>query len=313
MHEFSSVFLERQDAREWFRLGFLPAVESTAPRLLLSIAEGTLSCFVKNIENFSVVSRYTEVLHDEFEIDAKFNVDVDKPWGFGDVLEPYDRRDPSGERFSREYVIHIPHIEKDAGSCPDCNGTKIEAGGMQCIRCSGTGRETTRDWDCVDRISATFGVLGLILDKPDTRWLAGIHTSHKQLLSLQMHFGRERAYLGANLSRQFSDYLRGLAKQELPEVKAAIKSVYLHMFPGWARFGDFYFRTQVLGRGQLTIDIPGNACSLYVDGMDEGLNSYAKPFKLDCHNVDGHHQQLTLLAGLAALCDMARKNLYPDI
>jgi hypothetical protein len=130
-------------------------------------------------------------------------------------------------------------------------------------------------------------------------------------LSVLTSFGGGSAFISAVLSRPFGDYVRLLSKQELPEVKAAIKSVYLHMFPRYRRFDDFHFRAYVHQHGQLIIDVPGEACGLYVDGMSRSLKEASGPIELDCHNVDSPAQQLTLLSGLAALAGMTRGNLYP--
>lgn len=129
--------------------------------------------------------------------------------------------------------------------------------------------KTVMKWGAIGRIAATLSVLGdIFLSSPDKKWLAGIDTKKKQLLSIFTGFATQGsdAYIGAILSRAFGDYLRSISGQELPEVKAAIKSVYLHMFPPYERFGDFHFRAGVHNNGQLIIDVPGDACGLYVDG-----------------------------------------------
>ena len=127
------------------------------------------------------------------------------------------------------------------------------------------------DWDTLDCIAATLCVLGGILEMPAKEWLAGIDTARKQLLTVQTNFERGRAFIVATLSRTFGDYVRSLSNHELPEVKAAIKSVYLHMFPSNKRFGDFHFRADVHRNGQLILSVPGDACDLAVDGFSNSL------------------------------------------
>ncbi|MBI2025681.1 hypothetical protein HYT04_02765 [Candidatus Kaiserbacteria bacterium] len=245
----------------------------------------------------------------EYDVEGDFLLDIDKPWGFGGVLEPYRRASRDDGHTLIEYAITIPRIEKDVGVCKDCNGTR-EVDGMECLHCMRTGRETSHEWDVIDRIGATLHVLGIILDKPGKEMLIGIDTKRKQLLSLRTYLGRGNAFIGATLSRSFGDYIRKLSEQHLPEVKAATKSAYQHMFPRRRQFGDYDFRADVHRNGQLIIDVPGDACGLYVDGMSKSLHEVSGPVELDCHNVDGHHQQLTLLCGLATLTSMARMDLY---
>lgn len=310
--EFGSVRIGYDDWPEWFTLDFLPAnADGAAPGLLLGIAEKPLHLFAEKLKIHTVVGHFESILEEEYEINARFLIDMEKPWGFGGVLEPYQGTGPISNRFA-EFRINVPQIEKDVGICSYCDGKSEDEHGVECLRCSGTGRETVREWEAIDRISATFGILGLLLDMPDMKWLDDLDPKHRQLLSLRMFFGKGNAVIGAGLSREFSDYLRSRSDQELPEVRAAIKSVYHYMFPGYKKFGDFWFKARIMSHGQLAIDVPGDACGLYVDGMSEGLRNVSRPFELDCHNVDGHHQQLALLSGLAALCGVARKELYPD-
>lgn len=67
-------------------------------------------------------------------------------------------------------------------------------------------------------------------------------------------------------------------------------------------FNEYHFRT-ILQKGRLIMDCPGDACGVYPNEWVEEDNGY----KFACHNVDSPMQQLTLLAGLAALHDEARK------
>jgi len=240
----------------------------------------------------------------ECGIEVDFLLDVDKPWGFGGILEPHRQRASSDERHRFiEYSIAIPRLEKDIGECEDCGG-KREVDGIECFHCMGTGRKTVIEWNVINRIAATLHVLGFVLNKPDKKLLIGIDTKRKQLLSLQTFFASRNAPIGATLSRAFGDYVRSLSGQELPEVNAAIKNAYLHMFPRRRRFSRF--ESCVYEKGQLIVGIPGDSCGLYVGGTSKSLHEASGPMELDCHNVDGPDQQLTLLCGLAKLAGMAR-------
>ena len=68
------------------------------------------------------------------------------------------------------------------------------------------------------------------------------------------------------------------------------------------------FRASVdSSNGWLRVDCPGDACQIYPshgDDIKEG-----RGYEFACHNVDTPAQQLTLLAGLAALHDRVRKEL----
>lgn len=316
MKESEFVHLGREDVPEWFTLDLIQGVDPTVlplplpavPLLVLGIAEETLHHLIDVLPRCGWIDGCEERLN-EYEIATKFLFDASKPWGFRGVLNPYQRPDHAG---IIEYAIPIPQIEKDAGECGNCGGAGETDDGWDCFHCNKTGRETVNDWDALDCIAATLFVLGSILEMPDKKWIAGIDTGRKQLLTVRTNFERGRAFIGATLSRTFGDYLRSLSNQELPEVEAAIKSVYLHMFPSYRRFGDHDYRASIRRNGQLILDVPGNACGLYVDGFDQSLRESSGPMKLGCHNVDGHHQQLALFSGLAAFAGMARRDLYPE-
>ena len=69
-------------------------------------------------------------------------------------------------------------------------------------------------------------------------------------------------------------------------------------------FHDYDFRI-ALKNGRLIMDCPGNACGINPD--EEWGEKDDRGYKFSGHNVDNPMQQLTLLAGLAALHDEARK------
>jgi len=312
MEELSIVFLEREDSPEWFYLDFLPAVGQTAivPRLLLGIAEDPLQrCLA-----FLTADVFTG------DLEKDFLRDIEKPWGFGGVLEPYspshwiEGQDIKAVEGFKEFSIAIPQIEKDIGECQVCGGKKKDRYDLECLHCGGTGRETEMEWRQIDRVAATLSILSeVILDKPDKKLLVDLDTKRKQLLSVCLGFGGGTSrYIGAVLARPFGDYLRSISRQKLPEVQAAIKAAYLQMFPSWKRFNDHSYLARVDANGQLLMDVPGNACSLYVDGFDDCLSKASGSITLHCHNVDGAHQQISLLCGLAALTGMARKKLYHE-
>lgn len=60
-------------------------------------------------------------------------------------------------------------------------------------------------------------------------------------------------------------------------------------------------------KGRFALGCPGDACdiAIYPDQMYSAALDMPSPF--GCHNLDTAQQQLTLLAGLAKLCELARK------
>jgi hypothetical protein len=303
VEELDHVSLEHTDWLEWFYIDFLPAVgKEVPPRLLIGIAEGSLHRLLA----FLVADRL------KGDIGEDFLTDIEKPWGYGGVLEPYAKKNDF-----EEFAVAIPQVEKDVGRCTSCLGKKKDGYDDSCIHCNGTGRETKLDWKQIDLVAATLSVLSeMLLDNPDKKLLVGINTKRKQLLSVCFSFGKERhqVRIGATLAAPFGDYLRAHSWREFAEVKEATKAAYVQMFPGRDKqFGDSSFQAAVHDYGQPIINVPGDACGLYVDGFDDCLREPSGPMNLTDHNVDGAHQQITLLCGLAALCNMARRELYRDL
>ena len=59
-----------------------------------------------------------------------------------------------------------------------------------------------------------------------------------------------------------------------------------------------------LKNGRLIMNCPGDACGIHPENWYEEND---KGYEFNCHNVDSPMQQITLLAGLAALHDEARR------
>lgn len=70
--------------------------------------------------------------------------------------------------------------------------------------------------------------------------------------------------------------------------------------------GSGYYDARLTERGRFSVSCPGDACGLYSDEYSSHDGRMGHRFT--CHNVDNPGQQLTLLAGLAALSDFVIKN-----
>lgn len=89
----------------------------------------------------------------------------------------------------------------------------------------------------------------------------------------------------------------------------AMKTAYKRMF-GPDHIDEYSFHAYVAYKGGwLNVGCPGNACGL--NPTSQGVTEKGKGYEFACHNVDTPAQQITLLAGLAALHDKARKEMKP--
>ena len=69
---------------------------------------------------------------------------------------------------------------------------------------------------------------------------------------------------------------------------------------------DAYDFKMMMKNGRIIMDCPGDACGVH-PSEDYWDDKEETGYKFSCHNVDNPMQQLTFLAGLAALHDKARK------
>lgn len=95
----------------------------------------------------------------------------------------------------------------------------------------------------------------------------------------------------------------------LKTVRLAMSSVAQSLDPEHTELFADNCRANVNSEGRFILECAGNACdvAIYPD-LDRGPNS-DEPSQFACHNLDWARQQLTLLAGLAALHDMAANEL----
>jgi len=211
------------------------------------------------------------------------------------------------------FEIPIPQIKKQINeACHYCNGTgesKYLSDG-KCLSCDGCGAEVIMDWKKIEAISASLVVFfNLILlrnekgkeSNSDFPQLILIET----MLERKMHGGS----LGGDYSLSLVNFLRSFAPNtEIVEMKNAMILAHRKMFGKKDKYGIYEMEAKVAyENGWLNTSCPGNACGLHpADNMGP---KKGEGYKFSCHNVDTAAQQITLIAGLAALCDKYRKEV----
>jgi len=209
-----------------------------------------------------------------------------------------------GEKYGFvEFLIRIPKIEQYTDeTCPNCKGTgKNKDLGIECSFCNGKGKHLIFDWKSGYAVSASFTAFSL-LSRP---WSKKTSSTLPQLLTIQTNIKAEidGAPLGGIYSLALCNWLRMVGQTNFPEVVEAMKNAYRQMY-SLNRLSGYYFGA-TNNDGWLVIDCPGNACGIYPsDGFTRG-----KGCEFTCHNLDTSVQQITLIAGLAALHDRARKEI----
>jgi len=208
-----------------------------------------------------------------------------------------------------ELLAKIPKIEKDSGKkCSMCKGTKKDPllrG--ECLSCNGSGKDFIMDWPAAYALSASFTIFSVLAMYPETETSAKI----PQLLTVQtmtregIHGGSLNGEYGIHLVQWLSSFKQYTA---IPEMVKAMQSAYFQMF-NYSEFVSREFRASIdNANGWLNVDCPGNACGLHPSDSSYGMRKNSG-YKFSCHNTDTPAQQITLLAGLAALHDRARKEI----
>lgn len=95
----------------------------------------------------------------------------------------------------------------------------------------------------------------------------------------------------------------------LASVRDAMRLAYLSLDPEYGERLADVCDARLHASGRFLLECPGNACdvAIYPDN-DYGPN-HECPTTISCHNLDWARQQLTLLAGLAALHQLAEADL----
>ena len=234
----------------------------------------------------------------------EFSDDLDKNFGFYSMFK---NKGEQGEYVVQEVAIPVI-VTLGKKKCNSCGGTgKDEAfEADKCKWCNGTGREEIWDRKMARAISANFTMMFLLLDFLEIKT-----SSNKfQLMTLTTNTIKDDCYgspIGGAISSQLKEWLAKSYKEEFPEVIKAAMTVEQKMLGKRHTSKDYYYNFRVIENGKIDLVVPGDACDLYVDGFvrtEPGLG-----YELSCHNTDTPYQQMSLLAGMAALHQKAQKEI----
>jgi hypothetical protein len=306
MTKFECVILSQEDWPEWYTLGFLPRKGGRRPQLVLSIAEKSIESLVAEPHFRDFIARTDRALVEQGEAE-EFKIDPHAIFGYKGVMRPQPCA-PGSHMIT--YHIGLPEIEtRTRANCRMCGGTGRDYHN-DCMTCDGDGREKIMEWKLVRSVVATLHALQAILDVPVKSLVSDLPEGRNQLVSICTGLssgGLGHAGMSAQLSREFSDYLRVHSNKKMPGVEEAMRQAYFAMFPSSRRFEKDSFCAQVAEGGRVSLCVPGQACDLAVYDAYED-----QPLELGCHNVDSDAQTLALLCGLAALTAQARKDLSSE-
>jgi hypothetical protein len=243
----------------------------------------------------------------EIHLDEKTFPYQDRPaetFGFGNSLQQI-----GSANGQTTYRLNLPIIRRNTDeTCEECNGTK-ERHGCDCHYCSATGRKSVIDWKEALALSASMVVFMELLESAHETLRD--HTPNEQqilTLNLMVRLGQHGGSLYGRYSPHFIKFLKSYGEDvDFELAKKAMKRVNRYMWQSRKPEDDHYdmFRMRAWQNlpGNLILDVPGDACGIhpspFVHDIPDGEGD-----EFTCHNVDSSLQQLTLVTGLAAMCDM---------
>lgn len=229
-----------------------------------------------------------------FELD-KFHSDFENDFGFHQNLKL-----ESIDSEFHKYSIALP-TWKPGGKCQHCKGTGKYFGG-KCSFCNGKKIVFNLDFQSAFNVCATFHVLFSITA------YSQIQTSASKCQLFMTTTAMINRMSGFDLTCMASvalvKWLRKIGTKKLPSITDAMKIAYETMVKPPRK--SFMEIGAYCDEGNLHLSCPGNACGLDANSIyDEESEGY----EMLPHNVESPFQQLVFISGLAALHDLARKNM----
>jgi hypothetical protein len=271
----------------WYELSF----DQATPAIILRIHNDWIA------DNpMKEYKRLIETVQSKFKF-PDFSASFDSDFGFGAALRFLGKMDGF-----TQFSMPFPKVFSMSNErCEECEGTGWwDSLSIKCCECGGFGKRKITDLDTVYALSATLSVLTRCFEYTESQ----TGCERTQLMTIQTIC--EHRSNGGSLSGEFSqhvaEYLTSVYQSKsVGGVLEAMKTSWTHMTDSVesSRFMAYVNSDN----GGLNTSCPGDACGLHPSGY---RGSEIKGYEFSCHNVDSPTQQLTLIAGLAALHDLVR-------
>ena len=209
--------------------------------------------------------------------------------------------------------------------CEDCNGTRVKYSGWNgCFGCRQTGKKVESDVGAQENFH-DFGMTMYILSRlmhsfaldwneyKDTKKIhvpKNFADQQTMLFQISEKIGMCKAYMGAWLHNEVIKRVWEFDEKEDNNVRDAMYSVESKLHLMVKRESDMMsFRLNGnISTGNFWLEVPGSACTLGVEGDGLG-NSWGWGKILSPHNIDHRTAQISFLAGLAKLDELALKRI----
>lgn len=263
----------REEIPAWYEIGI-----HKGTTLVVSVHPKALSLLDRVTLDSPIIQNYS----DRLEVPA-FILSQRERWGFGGVIQCV-----LGQKGWVSYHCPLPvyrrRWEKDASG---------------------------RDWAIAVRASLNvlFMSLGSCPDE-DTDW------NIPQLIiveGLMVQEALNSGALSAIVTPGMNRFLSNPGKSSLESIRSVMQIADEHM---WRqdrkqdRLSPWQFKVNFSGPRAIHLSVPGNACGLDPSSGRGSYEDSSSGYRLSPHNVDSGTQQLSLLMGLARLCELGR-GMYP--
>lgn len=166
-------------------------------------------------------------------------------------------------------------------------------------------------------ITATIALFTSALDAPFE--LVQVRSNRVQQIELTTRCENESMgwdhAIGGYISSEVRSWLRRKsthldekkwANEASPEIVAAMRQAWKAVVPKSSREWARDCRARIATDGRFILECMGNACDVAIDPGSMEIENDVTEF--GCHNLDQARQQVTLLAGLAKLCEIVRRD-----
>lgn len=198
---------------------------------------------------------------------------------------------------------------KRTRACSSCDGKKEDQFGEVCRYCKGVGKtiDSWMDWDSFYAISATLSLFfDLMFAGQDKDKLTSCKAPQLLLLTTATNRGMNVCPISGTYGIPLVNWLLG-RHGEIEEVTSAIARTWEKGYGSFDDMDKMNIYAEIRTNGWLGIGCPGDRA-----GLHPNFNcpiARGKGYEFSDHNVDTPLQQLTLLAGLGALCDKVRSEI----
>lgn len=207
-----------------------------------------------------------------------------------------------------EYSIPTPLVRKITDEkCFSCEGSgkNIFYEEENCQFCDGGGRGITYDYANTYAVSATLTTLFTWMRFPEMETSCPL----PQLMTVQtttLQTSGHGSEMFGEYSREAVRWMRRRGAGHIPEMVLAMRSAWAEMDGRVKSVFVNDFRAYLSDdNGWLCTDCPGDACGIFPSHQRTGDGD--RGYEFSSHNTDNPMQQLTILASLAVLHDLIRK------